>query len=167
MAENRYQDLLNFVSLWDKPRTQDYKKSLRSDVTMRTGSWQDTLNYLMPIINKAVKRAEGDPKRYGVRSRKVGSSEEANQVLNESIRNNFFRWLQSGKPKPFVSYMRDRWAPLNAPNDPKRLNYNWVPNVNKSIQQQLGKDKYSEWEQSGLVGNNNIDKLLMDLTKKR
>ncbi len=55
MAENRYQDLLNFVSLWDKPRTQDYKKSLRSDVTMRTGSWQDTLNYLMPIINKGTK----------------------------------------------------------------------------------------------------------------
>ena len=153
MADDRYKDFLNFISLWNKPKTTNYKKSLASDVKMPTKSWKDTINYIIPYMEKAIKKAENDPKRFGVLSKKVKNPEEAEKILKESIYNNFFRWLQAGKPKPFAEFMRDRWAPLGAKNDPKNLNYNWLPNVKSFLQEQLGKEKYKEWDKVDLVKN--------------
>ena len=150
MADDRYKDFLNFISLWNKPKTTNYKKSLFSDVQMPQKSWKDTINYIIPFMEKAIKKAENS-KHYGVI--KAKSKEDAQKQLTDSIYNNFFRWLQAGKPKPFAEFMRDRWAPLGAENDPENLNYNWLPNVKSFLEKQLGKDKYKDWEKAKLVKN--------------
>ena len=132
---------------------------------------QDTLDYgkyLQQYFNPAVKFAEGhwsahansiNPgSAYGVLSEKVSGPEEANKVLDNSILNNFIRWVNAGRPGTFVDFFRDRWAPIGATNDPQSLNANWNNAVRKSLKKQLGDDLYNKWEQLNLVQNNkNMD----------
>ena len=95
--------------------------------------------------------AEGDPTRYGVRSVKVKSKEEAQRILDNSVRNNRLRWEKAGKPGKFVDFMGKRWAPIGAENDPKGLNVNWARNVREALKKRLTKEEYAEWERQKLV----------------
>ena len=77
-------------------------------------------------IGEAIKVAENDPARFGVRSEKVKSREEAQRILDNSVRNNRLRWEKAGKPGKFVDFMHTKggpwgtgWAPIGAKNDPK------------------------------------------------
>jgi len=102
-------------------------------------------------IAEAIKVAEGDPKRYGVRSVKVKSRAEAQKVLDNSVRNNILRWKKAGKPGKFVDFMQKRWAPVGAKNDPTGLNKNWGRNVRGALKKRLSKEEYKEWEKRNLV----------------
>jgi hypothetical protein len=119
--------------------------------------YQGALDYLRPFFNVAIKKAENNPRNFGVLSKQVNSPSEANQVLNESIDNNFWRWLQTSPdgvymPKEkFVDFMQQRWAPIGAANDPDNLNVNWAPNVRKFLRKQLGQDEYERWKRLNLV----------------
>ena len=106
---------------------------------------------LIPYFNPAVKQAEGNPRNFGVLSQQVDSPAQANQVLNQSITNNFLRWQQAGMPGKFVDFMADRWAPVGVANDPKNLNKNWTGNVRKSLKNQLGPKAYERWKKLNLV----------------
>lgn len=102
-------------------------------------------------IAEAIKVAENDPSRFGVRSVKVKSREEAQRVLDNSVRNNLKRWEKAGRPGKFVDFMQKRWAPLNADNDPKGLNRNWSKNVRAALRKRLSPEEYNEWERQNLV----------------
>jgi hypothetical protein len=105
---------------------------------------------LRPILNPAVKIAEGNPNNFGVLSQRVSSPAHANQLLNESIVNNFVRWMAAGKPGKFVDFMQQRWAPIGATNDPRNLNKNWAPNVRKAIKRK-NPELYNQMQELNLV----------------
>jgi len=123
------------------------KRALYAPITIkRTPVVNQNISTLQRYVNPAVKVAEGNPRNFGVLSEEVSSPTQANAILNESIQNNYLRWLQAGQPGKFVDWMRDRWAPLDASNDPKNLNYNWAPNVRRNLRKQLGPENYRRWK---------------------
>ena len=130
-----------------------YKEALFKDVSKIKPSKETkaTLDYITPHFNKAIKRAEGNRKNFGILSVPVSSPEVADKSLNQSVYNNYLRWIEAGKPNKFVDFFRDRWAPLGAENDPKNLNQNWAPNVRESLKEQLGPEEYERWKRYNLV----------------
>lgn len=86
-------------------------------------------NAFVEKMAEAIYKSEGGDKAkspYGVLSIKVRDKEHAKQIVFNSIRNNWKRWHQAGKPNDFVSFMADRWCPPSA--DPVG-NRNWKKNV--------------------------------------
>lgn len=134
----------------DKPKTTDYQKALYAK-PKPVSEYNDFLNYILPLFNTAIKKAENNPRNFGVLSEKVNSPDEANKILNQSIKNNFWRWIGAGRPNKFVDFMRDRWAPLGASNDQNNLNSNWSPNVRKFLFQQLSPEEEKMWKVLNLV----------------
>ena len=128
--------------------TKPTRAQLFAKVTMKPDS--ETINFiqntLVPYMRQAVQTAEGNPKNHGVLSVPTKNATEATQVLNNSIRNSYLRWIQSGKPGKFVDFMAARWAPVGAENDPNNLNVNWPGNVRGALQQQLGPEQYNRWK---------------------
>jgi hypothetical protein len=51
------------------------------------------------------------------------------QILHETFR----EWVAAGKPGDFLVYLRDKYAPLGAANDPQGMNSFWLPNVIKYL----------------------------------
>ncbi len=125
--------------------------------------YQTTLGQIRPKFNIAIKKAENNPRNFGVLSQRVNSPAKANRVLNESIDNNFWRWLQTspdGSQLPrerFTDFMQQRWAPIGAANDPKHLNKNWAPNVRRFLKSILGNEEYEKWRRLKLVKNEQIN----------
>jgi hypothetical protein len=106
---------------------------------------------IIPSVAAAIKMAEGNPRNFGVLSEKTSGPSEANTILNNSIRNNYRRWIAAGQPGTFIQFMGNRWAPIGASNDPNNLNKNWVPNVKSILQRQLGDEEYNKWKMLNLV----------------
>ncbi len=74
-------------------------------------------------------RIEGGEKArkpYGVLSIPVRDKDHARQITINSIRNNWKRWHNAGKPGDFISFMANRWCPPSA--DPVG-NKNWIKNA--------------------------------------
>lgn len=118
------------------------------------GSSQKTIDFaqsLVPFFNPAIKRAEGNKNNFGVLSEKISSPDDANKILNKSIKNNYRRWAKAGNPGTFVDFLRDRWAPIGVKNDPKNLNVNWNNNVRRGLLDKLGPVEYKKWEDMNLV----------------
>ena len=114
-----------------------------------TPDQQASADYIMPYMHKAVKQAEGDKTgKLGVRSIQTDNPD---QVLDNSIVNNFSRWVQGREPGKFVDFMQKKWAPIGAENDPKGLNKNWAGNVRNSLKQQLGSEEYDRWSRYNMV----------------
>jgi hypothetical protein len=42
-------------------------------------------------------------------------------------------WVRRGRPNDFLVFVRDRYAPLLAENDPTHLNQAWLPNVTRYL----------------------------------
>lgn len=130
--QEKYRD-----ALWAKPRVNE--------------TYQSQLDSLLPGFNIAIKKAENNPKNFGVLSQEVSSPKEANKVLNESIENGFWRWLQAGRPVPLVDFIQMRWAPIGAENDPKNLNMNWAPNVRSFLKKLYGPEQYEKMKKDKIV----------------
>ena len=130
--QKKYRD-----ELWAKPKVNE--------------AYQGQLESVLPGFNIAIKKAENNPNNFGVLSQKVSSPDQANKILNESIENSFWRWLQAGKPVPLVDFMQMRWAPIGAENDPKNLNMNWAPNVRNFLEQLYGTEQYKKMKQDKIV----------------
>ena len=105
------------------------------------------MRQMLPIFAQAVKFAENNPENLGVLS---VNTDNPGKVLNNSVLNNFNRWINGQypapwikeKPKKFVDFMQRRWAPIGAENDPDNLNQNWAPNVRWYLQQNLKPEEY-------------------------
>ena len=115
------------------------------------GNAQRQIDSLRPGFNSAIKSAENNKGNFGVLSEKFGSIEEANKILNNSIENNFSRWIQAGKPMPFVDFMQLRWAPVGVKNDKDDLNLNWRPNVRHFLERLYGPEQYERMKQDKIV----------------
>jgi hypothetical protein len=50
-------------------------------------------------------------------------------------------WEKSPKSKPFTTFLRDRYCPLNAKNDPKGLNKNWLKNLHDVMERRARLNK--------------------------
>ncbi len=101
------------------------------------------------LMSEAIKRAEGDP-LYGVRSIPVDTPAQAKRITMNSVRNNYRRWVDAGKPDTFVDFMQRRWAPIDPEHDPEGLNENWAPNI-KSILKQMDPGSREEWKQNRIL----------------
>lgn len=115
---------------------------------------QASADFIVPPMNQAIKQAENNPRNFGV----LSEQGDPNTILNNSIFNNFVRWIQSGQTMPFVDFMGSfggpvgkGWAPIGAPNDPDNLNQNWIPNVKGALEQNLGPEEYKRWHQYNMV----------------
>ena len=81
------------------------------------------------LLVSAIYRAEGSEKAtfpYGIRSVKCDSLAECKRVCQNTVRNQIKRWEKAGKKEPYLVSLRNRYCPLNADNDPKGLNSNWL-----------------------------------------
>jgi len=91
--------------------------------------------YAEKVVN-AIYLAEGGKSAkvpYGILSVKVANESEARQVCLNTVRNNWRRWEDAGKPGEYLQFLRDRYAPIGAKNDPKGLNKNWLKNVKNHL----------------------------------
>ena len=116
---------------------------------------------ILPVMAEAIKYAENNRRNLGVLSVKTNNPE---QVLVNSVNNNFNRWVSGATPAPwvkekpakFVDFMRRRWAPLQsegAANDPKNLNVNWAPNVRSYLKRMLDPAEYELMRKLDFVHN--------------
>ena len=83
------------------------------------------------IVN-AIFKAEGGYKAdylYGIRSVKYKDIAEARQICLNTVRNQRRRHFKHKCDRNYLECLSARYAPLNAKNDPKGLNRNWLKNV--------------------------------------
>jgi len=77
-------------------------------------------------IVDAIYLAEGGAKaKYGIKSVPCTTLSTCRKICENTVRNNYRRWQASGMKKPFLVFLRDRYAPLEA----HPLNANWLRNV--------------------------------------
>lgn len=79
---------------------------------------------------QAIVTAEGDivaAVRKSIPS--VATREEAIRVVCRSVVHRMADFVYQNGKTTFIDYMRDKWAPLGAANDPHGLNAHWAPNV--------------------------------------
>lgn len=77
----------------------------------------------------AIYRADGGDKArvpYGIMSVKVRDKDHARRLCEQTVRNNFRRWVEAGKPGSFVKFLALRYCP---PSDDPKGHVNWVRNV--------------------------------------
>ena len=83
------------------------------------------------IVN-AIYKAEGGEKAtylYGIRSVSYKDEAEARRICLNTVRNNRRRFKDQTKHNEYLLFLASRYCPINADNDPKGLNKNWVKNV--------------------------------------
>lgn len=86
----------------------------------------------------AIYRAEGGPKArkpFGILSVPCAGYSECREVCYATVRNNYFRWIDAGRPGEYLEFLAKRYAPVGAENDPTGLNRNWLKNVRHFIEQ--------------------------------
>lgn len=66
---------------------------------------------------------------YGIRSVKYASETEARQICMNTCVNQMKRHTEHECGLDYISCLSNRYAPLNASNDPQGLNANWKKNV--------------------------------------
>jgi hypothetical protein len=109
----------------------------------------------LPFFAQAVMQAENNPTNQGVLSVKT---DDPKKTVKDSVYNNFVRWKTGQTPAPwikekpekFIDFMKLRWAPDGASNDPKNLNQFWAPNVRSILQKNLPQD-YNALQQMNMV----------------
>lgn len=75
--------------------------------------------------NEALARAYGGHRAVPENVARVATADLLHQWYAE--------WVRQGRPKDFLVFVRDRYAPLLAENDPERLNTAWLPNVTRYL----------------------------------
>lgn len=80
-------------------------------------------------IADAIYRVEGGAKTmypYGIKSVKCSGEQECRQVCENTIRNNYVRWIKSGQHQDYIEFLADRYCPYSV--DPVG-NVNWKKNI--------------------------------------
>lgn len=71
--------------------------------------------------NEALARAYGGHRAVPENVARVATADLVHQWYAE--------WVRRGRPEDFLVFVRDRYAPLSAENDPAHLNQAWLSNV--------------------------------------
>jgi hypothetical protein len=95
------------------------------------------------IVN-AIYKAEGGANAkypYGIRSVKCSTTAECRKVCVNTVKNNRQRFAHYGRFEfeSFIAFLSSRYAPINAGNDKKGLNRNWLKNVNYFLAKEVSK----------------------------
>jgi len=80
----------------------------------------------------AIYKAEGGHETkypFGIRSVTCDGYADCRQVCLRTVRNNIKRWHDSGRKVDYLTFLRNRYCPLDAQNDPTGLNSHWLKNV--------------------------------------
>lgn len=75
--------------------------------------------------NEALARAYGGHRAVPENVARVATADLLHQWYAE--------WVRRGRPQDFLVFVRDRYAPLLAENDPAGLNQAWLPNVTRYL----------------------------------
>lgn len=75
--------------------------------------------------NEALARAYGGHRAVPENVARVATADLVHQWYAE--------WVRRGRPEDFLVFVRDRYAPLLAENDPAHLNQAWLPNVTRYL----------------------------------
>lgn len=90
----------------------------------------------------AIYKIEGGAKTkfaYGIKSIPIkGDTEQerlayARKICFNTVQRTHDRWLKAEKPIAFDIYLRNRYCPIGAKNDPTGLNDNWLKNLRKVL----------------------------------
>ena len=95
-------------------------------------SFADEVKYTNKSIVNAIFLAEGGYKAqylYGIRSIPYKDEAEARQIARNTVKNQRRRHAKHKCDKSYLECLSARYAPLEAQNDPKGLNANWLKNV--------------------------------------
>lgn len=89
------------------------------------------------VIVEAIRRSENSKKYpYGIRSVKCKTTEKCRKIAENTVKNNYERWLKAGRPgRDFINFLANKYAPAEASNDPRRLNQFWYRNVTFHMKQ--------------------------------
>jgi hypothetical protein len=81
----------------------------------------------------AIRKAEGGcaGREFGVLHPRAVDTDLETQAAwaAATIMRNRERWDKAGRPDDFITFLGNRYAPINSENDPTGLNRNWVSNV--------------------------------------
>lgn len=67
---------------------------------------------------------------YGIKSIDTkGDEDKARRICRNTVKNNYQRWIKSGKTNKYFEFLRNRYCPV--PGDKTGLNKNWVSNLRK------------------------------------
>ncbi len=90
------------------------------------------------VILFAIRKAEnGAPgKEFGIMHPKAWGTNLDTQAgwAAATVKKNYDRWIKDGKQIDFISFLGNRYCPVNAENDPNGLNKNWIKNVSFWVQ---------------------------------
>ena len=94
-------------------------------------------DYETEAIVEAIYKAEGGKKAsvpYGVMYKGCSWDDVAfcHKIAVNTVNNTRKRWIRANKPKPFLEYLRDRYAPLSD----HHLNSHWLKNVSYFLTKQ-------------------------------
>lgn len=70
---------------------------------------------------------------FGIMSVKCEGYSDCRQIAFNTVRNNHRRWIDAGEPGDFLEYLRNKYAPIDAENDPRGMNKNWLPNLRSRL----------------------------------
>lgn len=71
----------------------------------------------------------GKNAKYGIKSIPCDTLKECRRICKNTIRNNVKRWNDSGRKVDYLTFLRNKYAPIGADNDLSNLNSNWLKNV--------------------------------------
>jgi hypothetical protein len=80
------------------------------------------------IVNKIYLVEGGDKAKvpYGILSIKVRDKEHARRICENTVRNNWRRWNEAGKPGRYFDYLGNRYCPVS---HDRVGNRNWIRNI--------------------------------------
>lgn len=93
-------------------------------------------NYYNQVVD-AIYLAEGGAKTrhpFGILSVKCNGYVDCREVCYRTVRNNYHRWIDSGRIGEYLQFLANRYCPVGAENDKTGLNRHWLGNVSKFIE---------------------------------
>lgn len=72
---------------------------------------------------------EAAKKPFGILSVPCSDYSSCRKVCYNTVRNNYFRWIEVGRKGDYIDFLARKYAPVGVSNDPKGLNANWSRNV--------------------------------------
>ena len=83
------------------------------------------------ILVNAIRKVEngGHGREYGIMDKRASTPDLQRRWCAATCWKNWLRWQKTDQKKPYLVFLRDRYAPIGAENDPENLNENWLPNL--------------------------------------
>ena len=80
------------------------------------------------ILVNAIRKVEngGHGREYGILDKRANTLDLQRRWCAATCYKTWLRWQKTDKQTPYLVFLRDRYAPIGAENDPDGLNENWL-----------------------------------------